>query len=158
MRILTTALLLLFLGAAGCSEDDAFDNPLEDGLFGGNIFDMGLFGSGEIIDNSVTEVLIDASNTTQTVNRDDRFDLTVSGSENDITIDSNSDIRNMLVSGDRNSITFRGGSKVEDLDCSGNNNTIIVPEGLDIVIDNENCSDNSGAGSDNTLGPGAAVQ
>jgi len=143
MRILTLSLLILSLGVSGCSEEDTLANPLEDGLFGGSIFDMGLFGSGGIIDPDVTQVLIDASNTTQTVNRDDRYDLTVSGSENEITIASNSDIRNMLVSGDRNVIEFNSGTTVEDLDITGRNNVIRVPDGSGIVIDNDSGSDNS---------------
>jgi hypothetical protein len=144
MRILTLTLLILTLGASGCSEDDAaFGNPLEDGLFGGNIFDMGLFGSEGIIDNSVPQVLIDESNTTQTVTRNDQYDLTVSGSENVITIAANSEIRNMLVSGDRNQIDFRSGTTVEDLDISGRNNAITEPDGSGIVVDNDSGSDNS---------------
>jgi hypothetical protein len=144
MRILTLTLLILALGASGCSEDDAgLGNPLEDGLFGGNIFDMGLFGSGGIIDNSVPQILIDESNTTQTVTRGDQYDLTVSGSDNVITIAANSEIRNMLVSGDRNTIDFRSGTTVEDLDISGRNNTITVPDGSGIVVDNNSGSDNT---------------
>lgn len=145
MRILTIGLVIVSLGLAACSEEDLPQNPLEDGLFGGNIFDMGLFGSGGggIINPDIPQVLIDESNTTQTVTRDDRYDLTVSGSENDITIAPNSEIRNMLVSGDRNVIEFESGTTVEDLDITGRNNVVRVPDGSGIVIDNDSGSDNS---------------
>lgn len=156
------ALLLL----SGCAEEDRPADPFENGLFGENLGSDGVFGGtlegddvlggGSFFDelfggggNGATEgetvaaVSVTTSAVTQTIDRSDRYDLTISGSDNVVTVGEDNDIRTLLVSGDRNTVTVGRGTAVETLEFTGFNNLVRVPQGSGIRVARDTGADNT---------------
>ena len=163
-RLLTASLCLAL---AACSDQDqGIQNPFDNGLlgqkldpdqiFGGTLDKNDIFGSGNLLGDllgggrtggdtgeNLTRLTITATGVTQTIDRRDRYDLTVSGSDNVLTIGEDNDIRKLLVSGDRNTITVGQRARVETLELTGFNNLVRVPAGSGITIARDTGADNT---------------
>ncbi len=164
--LLLTATLVL----VGCAEDgQTVQNPFENGFFGGKLGTNGLLpggtvgkadllGGGSFFDSflpssarggntsdteTVAQVIVSSTGATQTIDRSDRYDLTVSGADNVLTVGDDNDVRKLLVSGDRNTVTVGRGTQVETLELTGFNNLIRVPSSSGITIARDTGADNT---------------
>ncbi len=90
-------------------------------------------------DAEVTNILIDLradSNSTYTIDNSanyDETDLTIIGSSNTVTI--NSELNLFRVPGSNNLITITNVFQIEDCVVEGNDNTLILPNGFNISCD-----------------------
>lgn len=98
------------------------------------IFTLVLAGCGDSITSyfKYKTVTVSDSDTTQVIDENEIFNLTISGSNNNVTIRSGNSIENLLLSGSSNILTIETDTTVADFQVAGDDNTIYVPVGSGI--------------------------
>lgn len=120
-QVLSVVLLALFLQACQLGEDDADDGEITSVVYTTDD------GEATIDSTDTYEMLIKANDTLITL-KDDISKITVQGSLNYITVDSDTAIDSINITGDDNIIEVKSGVEltVTDVTIQGNGNTLTV--------------------------------
>ena len=102
---------------------------------------IGCGGSGNsepLISERIDTVIISGSGGSSTINSSNRTDLTISGLNNTIEIET--DLRNLVISGSNNLLNFEDGVAIQACTLSGSDNTATISGNASI-----NCNDTGSA-------------
>ena len=91
----------------------------------------------DIIDLNTKQISVTGSDTETTIDESEEYNLSITGSNNIVTIKNNNIVKRLKLSGRNNLLTIGDNTSVEDFDVSGSDNTIYVPVNSGISFSNQ---------------------
>jgi len=85
---------------------------------------------------SLQTISVTSLNGSTTLNRDDTYNISVTGTGNTVSVSANNSVNEISVSGTGNTITFAAPAKVASIKLTGLNNVVSVPKGTKYTTDN----------------------